>query len=428
MVKVGRLILWLSNLKIAISLLMVIALSSALGTAIPQGESAQKYLDQYNQNPFLGLIKGRLLLVLQLDHIYSSYWFLALLLWLGLALIICSWKRQWPMLKAALKWVDYKSVRQIKKLILAQTIEIKTNSDVLSKLTNHLKKEGWAVNINTNRIAARKGAIGRIGPLLVHLGLILLMIGSIVGVLNGQKIERFIAPGRSIKLISPNGDNQLTLKLNKFEIDRDSLDRPKQFRSKVEINQEDQNTLFKEISVNHPLRFRGITIYQADWSLAAITLQLGTSPKIQFPLSNIPELGEQVWGVIIPTTKEGNNPVLLTVSNEKGPIRIFEENGSLLTTLLPGGEAKDILGTSIKINNILTNSGLILKRDPGVPLVYSGFATTLIGGILSVIATRQLWIILEKEKNFLHIGGLCNRNLSGLANELPKLLNDALED
>jgi cytochrome c biogenesis protein len=59
-----------------------------------------------------------------------------------------------------------------------------------------------------------------------------------------------------------------------------------------------------------------------------------------------------------------------------------------------------------------------------VPLVYSGFAISLLGGALSLIATRQLWAIAEGEgpKGRLHLGGLCNRNLTALATELPAML------
>ena len=58
---------WLSSLKVAIALLIVIAIASALGTAIPQGESPQNYINHYNQQPLLGLVNGKILLVMNLD-------------------------------------------------------------------------------------------------------------------------------------------------------------------------------------------------------------------------------------------------------------------------------------------------------------------------------------------------------------------------
>jgi cytochrome c biogenesis protein len=54
--------------------------------------------------------------------------------------------------------------------------------------------------------------------------------------------------------------------------------------------------------------------------------------------------------------------------------------------------------------------------------VYTGFAVALLGGGLSLIATRQIWAVAEQDR--LHVGGLCNRNLTAFAAELPILLKD----
>ena len=117
-----RLIAWISDLRLAIGLLILIAIASGLGTLVPQKESPELYHRVYDAQPWLGLFNGDALLRLQLDHVYSSGWFLALLAWLGLALILCSWRRQWPALLAALRWIDYSAPRQLSKLTLAETI------------------------------------------------------------------------------------------------------------------------------------------------------------------------------------------------------------------------------------------------------------------------------------------------------------------
>ena len=44
----------------------------------------------------------------------------------------------------------------------------------------------------------------------------------------------------------------------------------------------------------------------------------------------------------------------------------------------------------------------------------------LVGGGLSLVATRQLWAIAAEGN--LSAGGLCNRNLAAFATELPELL------
>ncbi len=426
MKKISQVLNWLSSLKIAILLLLLIAISCAAGTFIPQQESDQFYYDNYNKDPLLGLINGNILILFEFNHIYTSFWFLLLLAWLGLALAVCSFRRQLPLLKSALKWIDYKSPRQIAKLSISQTIETNNASKSLESFTNNLKKQGWNVKEKDGRIAARKGVIGRLGPILIHLGMILLMIGATYGSLNGKTIERFLAPGRSIDLLNNDEEKGLTIKLQKFQIERDPQGRAEQYRSIVKVIEPDGYDEDKEISVNHPLRYKGLTLYQADWSLAAITIQIENSPKLQIPIESIPELGEQVWGTILPIKDEGEEQFLLTVSSELGPVTIYDNDGTRLANLSINNEV-EIKNTLIKIINIIPSSGLLLKSDPGVPLVYTSFAIILIGGALSVISTNKIWVLYEKEKSLIYIGGLSNRNLSGLSKELPKytiFLND----
>ena len=412
----------LSNLRLAIVLLLLIAACSALGTAIPQGESPEFYLERYNSHPWLGLLNGQVVLSLELDHLYTSNWFLLLLAWLGLALLLCSLRRQWPALVAALRWVDYQQPRQLSKLAVATSLASSTPEAHLGLLGSQLQQQGWAVKPAQGRLAARRGVVGKVGPLLVHAGMIVLMVGAVIGAFGGQRLEKFLAPGRSLELMNRAGDTQLELQLNDFNIQRDPAGRPEQFASALllrEGSEEAPREQAAQVSVNHPLRHRGITIYQADWSLAAITLQLGRSPLLQLPLQSFPELGEQIWGLVLPTRPDGSQPVLLALQSEQGPVQVFGANSQLLGLLTVGGEASEIQGLPIRVDSVMPASGLLIKRDPGVPLVYSGFALLLLGGGLSLVATRQLWAIADGDR--LHVAGLCNRNLTGFATELPQL-------
>lgn len=467
--RLSRLAAWLSDLRLAIALLIVIAAASGIGTAIPQKESEELYHRLYDAQPWLGLLNGERVLALALDHVYSSDWFLALLAWLAVSLLLCSWRRQWPALRAALRWVDYSSPRQLSKFTLAETVPVGDAVAGLGHLEAALRSRGWQIQRQSDRLAARKGVAGRIGPLLVHAGMVVLMLGAAWGALGGQRLEQFLAPGRSLELVDSRGREELTLALDAFSVQRDPAGRPEQFRSRLRILQaadpavataaspgtprpsdtpRDRATpgsppapsasispgepsdddhratplLLKqaEISVNHPLRFRGVTFYQADWGLAAITIQLGRSPLLQLPLQSFPQLGEQVWGVLLPTQPDGSRPVLLLLRSEQGPVEVYGSGGDLLGQIRVGGDPLEVAGLPVRVVGVLPASGILLKRDPGVPLVYAGFAIALLGGGLSVVATRQLWAIAEPGR--LHLAGLCNRNLPGFATELPRLL------
>jgi cytochrome c biogenesis protein len=368
-------------------------------------------------------------LALQLDHVYSSGWFLGLLAWLALALLLCSWRRQWPALQAALRWVDYRTPRQLSKLSVAETLSTDTPKASLDQLAGLLQRQGWQIQRHDARLAARKGLLGRVGPLLVHAGMVVLMLGAAWGALGGQRAEQYLAPGRSLELMDSRGSSKLTLALDGFSIQRDPAGRPEQFTSKLRILEGDgsEGSLLKqaEISVNHPLRFQGVTLYQADWALAAISLQLGKSPLLELPLQSFPQLGEQVWGIVLPTRPDGSEPVLLSLGSEQGPVEIYGADGISIARLSPGGAAVEVKGLPIRVESVLPASGILLKRDPGVPLVYAGFAIAMAGGGLSLLATRQLWAIAEGQAGQagqLHVAGLCNRNLTGFAAELPQML------
>jgi len=453
-----RLLGWLADLRLAILLLFLIALASGLGTAIPQKESAAFYHERYDGAPWLGWLKADGLLRFQLDHVYSSGWFLALLALLGLALLLCSWRRQWPALQASLRWIDYTTPRQLSKLLLAETRPA-PRADALATLATQLRAKGWNVRQQEGRLAARKGLPGRVGPLLVHAGMVVLMVGAAWGALAGQRLERFLAPGSDLELLDHQGRPQVTVALERFAIARDPAGRPEQFTSTLRLippatepapdplpsvvksdassgtpdpplppprsggragGQERQ----VDISVNHPLRYKGLTLYQADWTLASIQIQLGRSPVLELPLQRFPQLGEEVWGLLLPTRPDGSQPVLLTLSSEEGPVEAFNAEGTSLGLLRPGGEGLEVQGLPVRVVGVVPASGLLFKRDPGVPLVYSGFAIVLVGGALSLIATRQLWVVEEcrADGRWVHAAGLCNRNLTAFARELPSLL------
>ena len=419
-----RLAGWISDLRLAIALLLLIAVASGVGTAIPQKEETAFYHQLYDPHPWLGLLGGDGVLRLQLDHVYSSGWFLGLLAWLGLSLILCSWRRQWPALQASLRWIDYRSPRQLSKLSVAETLVTAEPVASLERLEADLRGSGWQIRRQDDRLAARRGVLGRVGPLLVHAGMVVLMVGAAWGALGGQRLERFLAPGRELELLDSRGSTQVTLALDDFHIQRDPAGRPEQFSSSLRLIPPADTAPPPEaaISVNHPLRYRGMTLYQADWSLATISLQLGRSPVLELPLQSFPQLGDQLWGLVLPTRPDGSEPVLLSLTSEQGPVQVFGPDGVALAQLVPGGEAQEVKGLPIRVASVLPASGILLKRDPGVPLVYTGFAIALLGGALSLVATRQLWAIADGPGGRLHVAGLCNRNLTAFASELPALL------
>ena len=325
------LILKISSLRFAILLIIFIAISSGVGTFIPQGNDQQEYIDFYNETPIFGLINGNQVLKLQLDHIYTSNWFLFSLILLCISLAACSFRRQIPALKAALKWTDYKDEKKFYKLQLLTNFEIIQDEDHILKADSLLRKKGWSISKFDNRLSARKGLVGKLGPIIVHIGLIILLIGSAYGNFSSQSKEQYLRLGESLDLINESSNSRLTIKLNNFLIERESDGKPKQFISNLDfVSEEPKLNEIKTTEVNHPIRFKGLTIYQADWSVSNIIMEID-DVLYQLQLKPIPEIGDQIWGLLIELGRENKKNYLLTIDNENGPLKVsniedFSEN------------------------------------------------------------------------------------------------------
>ena len=155
----NKLILNISSLKFAISLLIFIAFASGIGTIIPQGMAKKDYLESYMNNPILGFLDGDKILLLELDHIYTSKWFLISLFLLCISLAASSYRKQIPTLKASLKWIDYDNIENFNNLQLTLKWAENEGGETISNANEILKNQGWEILKKENRLSARKGVL-----------------------------------------------------------------------------------------------------------------------------------------------------------------------------------------------------------------------------------------------------------------------------
>ena len=417
-------ILKISSLRFAISLIIFIAFSSSIGTLIPQGNNQQEYRDFYNETPILGFINGNQILNLQLDHVYTSNWFLFSLILLCLSLAACSFRRQIPSLKASLKWTEYKDEKNFNKLQLISIHEMTEDIDHILKADALLRKKGWEISRFENRISARKGLIGKLGPIVVHIGLITLLIGSAYGNFTSQSKENYLRVGESLDLINERVNSKITIKLKNFLIERESDGKPKQFISDLDFFSKEKNlNEIKTTKVNHPIRFKGLTIYQADWSISNIVIEID-NVLYQLKLKPIPEIGDQIWGLLVELGKDNKKNYLLTVDNENGPLKISNIKNFSESFVYLNKDPIVINSTKLSLKKIIPSSGLIIKIDPSIPFIYLSFILIIFGTILSLIPTNQIWILSNKNTNKLFFGGLSNKNLLGFKKEFLNLSDE----
>ena len=404
----------LANLRLAIVFLLVIAVSSISGTVIEQGESLAFYQKNYPEHPALfGFLTWKVIALLGLDHVYRTWWFLAILLLFGSSLIACTFTRQLPNLKSAQRWSYYQSPKQFKNLALSA--EIETGS--LETIKSLLLKRRYRIFEEDHKLYARKGLIGRIGPIVVHGSMIIILIGSLIGSFTGFIAQEIVPSGETFKVkriidAGAFAESQIpkdwSVRVNRFWIDYTPEGTIDQFYSDLSVLDNSGSEVDRQtIHVNQPLKYRGVTFYQADWGIAGIRIRINKSPVLQLPMAELDTGGKgRIWGTWIPTKPDLSAGVSLLARDLQGTLLLYDNEGQLVSTLRPGMSTQ-VNGVTLFVDEVVGSTGLQIKADPGIPMVYLGFGLLMVSVLMSYASHSQIWVL--EADNRLYLGGKTNR-------------------
>lgn len=404
----------LADLKLAIVLLLSIAVFSIAGTVIEQGQSIAYYQSNYPEHPALfGFLTWKVLLTAGFDHVYRTWWYLALLILFGASLTACTFMRQLPALRwFSRTWNFYSQPRQFRKFALSAEFP-KGDIDQLSTL---LEQRRYKLFREGEKLYAHKGIVGRIGPIIVHAAMLLILVGGVVGATTGFIAQQMVPSGSTFKIdnvvdagiwAAPQVPKDWSVKVNRFWIDYLPTGEIDQFYSDLSVlDKEGKEVDRKTIHVNKPLKHKGVTLYQADWSIAAIQVRINNSPVLQSPMAKLNAVGGRVWGTWLPLKPDLSDGVSLVAKDLQGLLLVYDMDGKLIATVRKG-MAVEVKGVRLSIVDLIGSTGLQIKADPGIPMVYLGFGLLMLGVMMSYVSHSQIWG-LEKD-GAIYIGGRTNR-------------------
>lgn len=417
-----RVFRFLADLRFAIAILLIIALLSIIGTVIEQDQSIETYKLNYPlTNRVFGILSWDIILKFGLDHIYKTWWFISFIILFGLSLLSCTILQQLPTLKISKRCQFFRTTQQFQRL----KISTKLQNSNFQKFLFKIKKTHYSIFQQKNIIYAYKGLIGRIAPIVVHFSMILILIGTVLGAVNGFKAQEIVPKTETFHIQNILSNGQLTkipkvsTRINDFWITYTKQTTINQFYSDISIlNIEGNEIERKTIFVNSPARYRGVNYYQTDWNLIGLRIKDKDSQLLQYPLINLGNSQKKIWITWIPNNFELTDGLILLIDNLQGYCSIYNEFGQFLGNL----EINETFNKNLPITlvDILSSTGLQIKTDPGIPLIYIGFFFLMLSTLISYITYSQLWVIKDKQTFF--IGGNTTRATFDFEIEFFKLI------
>nr|YP_009295571.1 cytochrome c biogenesis protein ccs1 [Mastocarpus papillatus]AOL58055.1 cytochrome c biogenesis protein ccs1 [Mastocarpus papillatus] len=401
----------LSNLNLSIIMLLFIAAISMIGTVIVQDQSINYYQLHYPiSHHIIQPINWKVIIDLGLDHIYATWWFILILILFFCSLITCTFSRQLPALRNARNWKFMPETNKAKYCTSVNLFKIESLTNIISSLNSKY----YYVFHKKNRIYSYKGLVGRIAPVFVHISIILTLTGSMAGFFGGFTTQQMIPSGElfHIQNIIKSGlqsslPKDLLGRVENFYIEYNQDNSIKQFYSDILLlNHNGRDIIRKKIYVNSPLIFNNITLYQTDWQIDSLRIKIDSN-TIEQKLKKTKLGNTYIWICNLPLNNIEQIFFIITSLNDK--ILIYNSSGNLITSINLHKTIK-INSKNITIEEIMTSTGLQIKTDPGLPIVYIGFLILMISVVVSYLSYSQIWIsCVSKKKQSLSITGITNR-------------------
>jgi hypothetical protein len=128
----------LANLQLAITLLFIIGLIIAVGTIVEQDQALTFYKNNYPElNPLFGFLTWKVIIFLSLDRIYTSWYFVLVLILFGSSLLACTFTTQLPSIKLFKIWKFYTKPTQVSNLSISENIKLKFFNSVPYQFNNN---------------------------------------------------------------------------------------------------------------------------------------------------------------------------------------------------------------------------------------------------------------------------------------------------
>lgn len=418
------------SLKLTMFLLISLAVISIIGTVIPQGTPPEEYLAQ------IGQAKIKLYTVLGFFDMYHSWWFILLLYLLTVNLVACSFKRLPHIWKIITEPVKILSGALEQSLANVATIRSSDDPVVLKeKVAAFLKADFAEPEVveadGAWHLFAQKTPWCRLSVYFVHLSVIVIFIGALIGSLFGYKGFVNIMEGESVSRIESRSGKQLdlgfALRLEKFSVAHYASGAPKEFKSILTVLENGKpvpDYTNARVIVNDPLTYKGITFYQSSYGnagnyfftasdldgknpvsltvegKASVNLPDGSSMHVLEATRDVSEFAKGVSGPAAQVelhTPDGKAESFVVYANHPElNLQHAKEHGKGPVLHYKGAQER-------------MYTGLQVAKDPGVEIVWVGCLLMVVGIYIAFfLSHRRIWVRIQH--GAVTVGGNASKN------------------
>ncbi|TCO82631.1 cytochrome c biogenesis protein [Plasticicumulans lactativorans] len=400
----------LGSMNLAITLLVVVAVASVVGTVLKQNEPYTNYVIKFGPFWF------EVFRLLGLDDVYGAPWFLAILAFLLASTSVCIYRNAPGMLR---EMGHFRTEVQLKSLRAFHNraqwaLPGGERERVLATLLAALRAQGYRTRVveqaDHTLVAAMKGAVNRLGYLFTHLAVVVICLGALFDGNLFLKLKEWsgdvrletrdlpardygpasrLVPGATPSfrgsVMLPEGsvanfvfvrlrdgafvqELPFAVELKAFRVEHYATGQPKNFESDVLIHDRQHlaEPMAATIRVNHPLVYRGYAIYQSDFGDGGSLLKLKA-----WPLA-----GQRAE----PPALEGRVGEKLALQTPQGP-RTLEIDDFRLFNILPVPESEQGDTPEKKVRNFGPSFTFRLRDAAGQALEYQNFMAPMrLGG------------------------------------------------
>ena len=250
---------FISSMRFAILLLIVLAAACSVGSLVTQGQTADWYARHYSQRA------AAWIMALGLNDAFHSGWFIVITGFLCLNLTLCNLIRLPKLIRAAK--ADGRPENALRSEGDARAENVADPKAVFRALRMPAPAECRDAEGREALFSAKNGA-GRWGAWVCHLGILMLILGFGLGQMTQRQYTVYGVPGQTRQI----GDTPYCLTIDDFRVDTHEDGSAAQYTTDITV----ANTASAgpdggsaSVSVNHPAALAGMKFYQNSTGWAA---------------------------------------------------------------------------------------------------------------------------------------------------------------